>query len=347
MKRKFLFIEFGIIVVLVTFMSSFGLTINYTKATNNELYQDFYEEELVDSGGEVNLSEREGKRDQAYQGLKDVSGAIDVDGVNAAMNKIEESNQSSNTEIDNLINQVNQLNGEIDNLEQQYQILDKKYREILRIKEIRRQQERINNANVGNGAGDVYIANFPTMNQYPTYQTGCESVALTLLLRYYGVGVSADSVISNLARQDLPYLENGVRYGGNPELGFLGDPYSIYAYGVYEMPIANVANMYKGGVVSRSNFPFSEVLNLVSQGKPVVVWTSMGLSAPYISSSWIYKPTGETISWKAGEHAVVVIGYNDNNVIISDPMGGQIRYQSRSLFEARYNYFGRKAVYYP
>ena len=217
----------------------------------------------------------------------------------------------------------------------------KKYKEIQKRKEVVYNSSRINDSSL------VLISNFPSFNQYPNYPTGCESVALTLLLNYYGVSVSVSDVIANLSKEDLPFSENGILYGGNPEKGFVGDPYSSNGYGVYESPIGNVSNMYKGGVISRSGVPFSEVLNFVSQNKPVVVWTSMGLSVPYISSSWIYKPTGEKISWKANEHAVVLIGYNDNYVIISDPMGGQIKYQSRSVFEQRYNYFGRKVVYYP
>ena len=91
---------------------------------------------------------------------------------------------------------------------------------------------------------------------------------------------------------------------------------------------------------------FEEVLDLVKNNRPVLVWTSMNLALPYLSKSWIYKPTGETITWKAQEHAVVVAGYNDEFVVISDPLTGTLRYQSRSTFESRYNYYGGMAVYY-
>ena len=37
-------------------------------------------------------------------------------------------------------------------------------------------------------------------------------------------------------------------YGGNPEVEFIGNPYSLNAYGVYEKPIANVASQYKSGI---------------------------------------------------------------------------------------------------
>ena len=85
---------------------------------------------------------------------------------------------------------------------------------------------------------------------------------------------------------------------------------------------------------------------MVQSGKPVMVWTSMGLSLPYISQSWIYKPTMETIYWKAGEHAVVMVGADNSSVVVADPIGGTLKTYSRSLFEERYNYFGKKALYY-
>ena len=72
----------------------------------------------------------------------------------------------------------------------------------------------------------------------------------------------------------------------------------------------------------------------------------MYLALPYISDGWTYPVTGEWVNWKANEHAVVIMGYDNNNVIISDPIGGTIKYQSRSVFESRYNYYGKKAVYY-
>lgn len=184
------------------------------------------------------------------------------------------------------------------------------------------------------------------INQYPNYPTGCESVALTMLLRYYGIQITPDEVIQRLNKDSLPYYENGVKYGGNPEVGFIGNPYSGASYGVYEKPIADVANMYKSGIQIRSGMDFQEVLNLVKDNHPVLVWTSMGLSVPYISDGWIYKPTMETIYWKAGEHVVVLVSCHNDTLIVADPIGGRLKNYSVSLFEARYNYFGRKALFY-
>ena len=69
-----------------------------------------------------------------------------------------------------------------------------------------------------------YITNFPFINQYPDYPTGCESVSLTMLLNYYGILVTPDNVISSIVKGNLPYTKNGITYGGNPETEFVGNP---------------------------------------------------------------------------------------------------------------------------
>jgi len=190
------------------------------------------------------------------------------------------------------------------------------------------------------------IPNVPYINQYPNYPTGCESVALTILLKYYGVSVTTDAIIDRLPKGSLPYYKDGKLYGGNPEVEFIGNPRSQNSYGVYEKPLAGVANEFKPGIKIATGTSFSEILKIVKSGTPVIVWTSMGLSMPYVSTSWTYEPTGETIYWKANEHAVVLIGYTLDKVIISDPIGGKMKYQSKSVFEERYNYYGKKALYY-
>ena len=185
------------------------------------------------------------------------------------------------------------------------------------------------------------------INQYSQgYPTGCESAALTTLLRYYGLNINMIDVVNRLPKGSLPYNENGIRYGGNPYLEFIGHPSTSYSYGVYEKPIIQVAESFKSGIINGTGMKLDDVLKVVSEGRPVVVWVSMNMAVPYISTSWIYKPTGEKISWMANEHALVVVGYNQNQVIVSDSLTGSLRYYDRGVFENRYNTYGKRAVYY-
>lgn len=194
----------------------------------------------------------------------------------------------------------------------------------------------------------VFIDDVITYNQFPNYPTGCESIALYILLKYYNINVTPDDIISNIVKGELPYSENGIIYGGNPETEFVGTPNNKYSYGVYNKPIEDVANRFKHGVNSKIGLEFEDMLNIVRMERPVMVWTTIGLSKPFISKSWIYKPTGDKIQWISGEHAVVVIGYNQNSnqIIVSDPYTGTIRYFNLQTFKERYDFLGKRAIYY-
>ena len=191
------------------------------------------------------------------------------------------------------------------------------------------------------------IENIETLNQYALgFPNGCESVALTILLHYYNIDVSSKEIVDRLKKGDLPHFEGGIRYGGNPYLEFIGNPANSNSYGVYDDPIIEVANYYKDGIVKAQGISLDEVLAIVKENKPVIVWTSNNMAIPYINQSWTYKPTGETIYWMKNLHAVVIIGRADDQIIVSDPINGKIRYFDKDIFESRYNSFGKRALYY-
>lgn len=287
---------------------------------NNNLLSELKENELIVEE-KINLN----KIKEEKQNLKDYTKEVFKE---EGAEKVFEQNKETN---EKLTNEVLTLEQQIINLETKVNELNLEYNRLLKEYEIK---------------NTFYITNFPFINQYPDYPTGCESVALTTLLNYYGVLVTPDNIIGMLPKGSTPYTKGGITYGGNPEVEFIGNPYSLNSYGVYEKPIAEVANKFKPGITIATGTEFSEVLEIVGTGTPVMVWTSMYLAAPYISTSWIYEPTGERIYWKANEHAVVVIGYTPDKVIIADPIGGQMKYQSLYIFRERYNYYGKKALYY-
>jgi len=100
----------------------------------------------------------------------------------------------------NLIN--NDLSKNKDSLDKQKNILMKTYNNII-------EEQVKKNTYVIDGIAKI--------NQYSQgYPTGCESAALTILLKYYGVNVSMSDVVNKLPKGKLPYYENGVKYGGNP-----------------------------------------------------------------------------------------------------------------------------------
>lgn len=257
-------------------------------------------------------------------------------------NQIEENNkevtelESDISDLNNTIeendNKISLLTLESENINNSITSLEEK------INEIKDMKESIID-------GSKYIENVPVISQFPNYPTGCETISLLILLRYYNVLVSADDIISSLDKGSLPSLVDGKYYGANPENEFVGNPLTKYAYGVYNKPIWKVANMFKSGAYTETGKDFNEVLELVKNDRPVIVWATIAMIEPYISSTW-QDNSGNKVNWIANEHALVVIGYTPSSIIVSDPYTGSIRYYNRDLFISRYNYLGKRAVWY-
>ena len=261
--------------------------------------------------------------------------------INDKQIKIEEAAKT----IENLQTTINERQQENQNIKEE---IDIKQQELNRIIEERRQieeQRRLEQIRRIE-ASTVKIETEITYSQFPNYPTGCESIALKILLEYNGIYTSGDEIIDRLKKGQLPYKIEDEMYGGNPEIEFIGDPRNDYSYGVYNTPIAEVASTFKGNIQNREGMELEEILNLINENRPVMVWTTINNLPSRISSIWIYRPTGEKIYWKENEHAVVIIGYNDEQVIVSDPYTGRITRYNRQTFKENYNYMGKRAVYY-
>lgn len=190
------------------------------------------------------------------------------------------------------------------------------------------------------------IENFPTYSQYPNYPNGCESIALYTLLKYYNINVTPEDIVNKLKKGSGPYRENGVLYGGDPEIEFVGDPRDKHGYGVYQKPIIDVANQYKSGMIDYSGNSLSQVLEIVKKNIPIQVWVSINLEDTKKCTSWIHPISGKKIDWICNLHSVVIIGFNSNKIIVSDPYIGSIVEYDYKQFEKMYNLFGKRAIYY-
>ena len=330
-KRIFEGIFYAIIIILGGVISWYFVSDYYQLLDKKkELQNEALKLGILNDYGDIDLSSVYLEKSKLENELLEKYDTIDAAEINAFIDEVNSSNNLIEEEIVALNGEVETLNSKVEQLEKQYNVLKK------------RKEETQDTSSY-----DTYlIEDVITFNQYPNYPTGCESVALYILLRYYDVDVTVDDIISKLPKGDIPYYKDEVLYGGNPYLEFVGSPYSSDSFGVFDVPIYNVALQYKEGIVSGKGNDLDTVLGIVSQGRPVMVWTSMYLALPYVSRSWIYPETNEIINWPANEHVVVIVGFNEDYVIISDPIDGKIKYQDRNLFESRYNYYGKRNLYY-
>ncbi|MDO4608732.1 MAG: C39 family peptidase [Clostridia bacterium] len=166
--------------------------------------------------------------------------------------------------------------------------------------------------------------------QNPELPTGCEITALTTVLNYYDYKVSKTTMSDN-------YLEKTMDKMGNFWDVFVGDPRGK-GFGCYASPIVNAANKYiashgnRHKAVDYSGAKFENLLKLVEQGRPVIIWGTVysenekNLREPYISAKW--NINGKKIDLIVPEHCMVLIGYDlDRGVaIMSDPLRGIAEY---------------------
>lgn len=125
---------------------------------------------------------------------------------------------------------------------------------------------------------------------------------------------------------------------------FLGDPYS--GGGAFPPAIVTTANAFladQGSLaraVDASGTPFDKLLEIVEEGTPVLVWSTMYFAEPSF--------TGELLeggyATYYNEHCVVVYGATDDTVLVSDPLDGLVE-RDRAEFARLYGACGSYAVF--
>lgn len=189
----------------------------------------------------------------------------------------------------------------------------------------------------------------PVVLQNPELPNGCEITSLTAVLNYYGMKISKLEMVDQyLPKQDFRMV-NGRRYGPNPALAYAGDPRKQNGMYVFAGPIIKAANAVIADkqanlrVTDMSGKSKDEILKLVQDGIPVVVWVTLDLSTPKKNKGWIYE--GETIQREgySNLHAVVLTGHMDNKVVVMNPLKGHVTYNEDQFFKS-YEELGAQAV---
>ncbi len=172
----------------------------------------------------------------------------------------------------------------------------------------------------------------PCYSQYPELPTGCESVALTNLLNYYGFGLGKTIV----ADYYLPKGSNGnfvTAFDGNPRRssgGLMGcvAP-AITIAGNNFLRAAGSGKQAKD--VSFSSI--SSIKNRLTCGQPVEMWNTEWGSWPggRYAARWY---NGHSYGLWGGNHAVVLKGYDDEQgiVYLSDSINGNVTRNAQVFF---------------
>ena len=163
------------------------------------------------------------------------------------------------------------------------------------------------------------------IKQNPELRYGCEVTSLAMVLNYAGVKTNKMELFRLIKKDTDPLIKtNGnILRWGNPAHGFVGDMTGRQAgYAVFDQPMIQlITKKLPGRALNLTNQPFEHVLKHVSDGYPVVVWTTGDFRLPDRWESWYHGQ--QLINTPLDLHAVVLVGYDKNFVYLNDPLSGR------------------------
>jgi uncharacterized protein YvpB len=188
------------------------------------------------------------------------------------------------------------------------------------------------------------------IKQNPELRYGCEVTSLAMVLNYAGVKTDKMDLYRSIQKDPDPIKRAGngdILNWGNPADGFVGDMTGRQAgYAVFDKPMEALVNQkLPDRAVNLTNQPFEKVLEHVSAGYPVVVWTTGDYRLPDRWESWYHGR--QIIKTPLDLHAVVLVGYDANYVYLNDPLSGrkQVRVE-KEKFIASWKALQNRAVSY-
>lgn len=178
--------------------------------------------------------------------------------------------------------------------------------------------------------------------QEPELPTGCESVALTMLLMYEGFELGK----TDIADDYLLYSDTG-----DFADGYVGNPYSYEGAGCFPPVLAETAEIFldeKESSLRAENVSgkrLEELFHYVANGIPAAVWCTMYMSYDIYLYEDGFEQDGIYYHWYENEHCTVLTGYDLENrtVTIHDPLEGIVE-RDLDEFEYIYDAIGRFAV---
>ncbi|MCY9666735.1 C39 family peptidase [Paenibacillus alginolyticus] len=184
----------------------------------------------------------------------------------------------------------------------------------------------------------------PALSQLPELPNGCEAVVATMLLNWAGVPVTKEEVADALPLGELPYVnDDGAFIGSNPKNVFVGNPYEV-GYGIYHKPIADMLDHWlPGRIRDLTGSDFDELLTIIAQGKPAMIWATEHMDTPYLEMEW-QDEEGLTVEWYQPEHALLLTGWDEDYAYMNDPMTGKQEAYALSDFKTVWEQMGSQAI---
>lgn len=186
------------------------------------------------------------------------------------------------------------------------------------------------------------------------FPTGCEAVSTTSVLQYYKIPVTPEIFIDKYLPCDTFYWKDNKRYGPDPHVFFVGNPYTSDSLGCYPEVISKALHKMKTkGHLGMSDLTFkttigTELEDLIQDYLlneiPVLIWITINMLEPYAGYQY-YLENGTLYTWTAQEHCAVLCGYDEEDYYLMDPLkNGEIIPYPKDIVEKRYEEIGKNSL---
>lgn len=184
--------------------------------------------------------------------------------------------------------------------------------------------------------------------------TGCESVSMVMVLNHLGVEITPEAFIDNYLPCGEFYRQGDAVYGPDPHQVFAGNPYEKNSLGCFpKVIIKTLDNMKACRYPGMDEMVFEDLSGAsleeltgkyIANDIPVLLWVTMGMESSYEGMRY-YLSDGSLYTWRAGEHCMVLCGYDETAYYLMDPLSdGEMVCYAKEIVEARYEEMGKYAV---
>lgn len=183
------------------------------------------------------------------------------------------------------------------------------------------------------------VTGITELRQYPELPNGCESVALTIVLKSKGFNMSKRAI-----------ADNWLVKNHNMAAGYSGDPANETGLSVFTTGLIATARNFLESMESDhicydlDGTDFYDLLKFIEEGYPVIVWSTVAMEMPSFTGK-VYRYSGKQVEWYHNEHCVVLYGFDltNNTVLVSDPIDGLVE-RDLDRFREIYEKAGRMAM---
>lgn len=158
-----------------------------------------------------------------------------------------------------------------------------------------------------------WVTGVPLISQRPELPNGCEITAVTMMLQYAGANVNKMQLAQEIPRSS------------NPNYGYMGQPWDNTGITIFPPALMNLVEKYAGTAKNMTGETFDAIKYQINIGHPVVTWNTLH-GFPY--------------------HALVVTGYDANNVYYNDCWTNQSTQMNINSFIANWDTQNRRAISY-